>query len=458
MLITGPSQPKVKEQEVEEEVGHFLFACVCTCSRALLCLLAHLSSLSCSSSRSLSSSMWRSSTDLSACLHCSWILSLSWISSSSVRSLSLSLSETCAARRREEVGSGHGSRGADTVGSHVVRGWVVVGVVGAHLSLQSADDDLQPLPLLLLLQQRLLQLLHPQLAVGPQLLLQAQLHRGLRGRLQGLAQLEAHRGVLAGRTDTTETLLYDNQTSNPTDPRPRSASPTLSGIVSHSREARHSRDPRAASYLTIYSRGDLTNGGACLGRLSHDLGLPERRGHRDAGNRTVATSDAAQCGSGRTRRVLRRLGGGLWELCRSRRGALWGTGGRDLTRTGEFTDQVFDAAGSAQGLAWPPPPGTASRGWAGRGAGFWEDCAANHRANTLFKLFILSAKREEEEEEEEGRVFASVPGDYPFNGNMCYRSGWNLVKPALNVSFLQFGTTNTSTDVRSLAEPVKYVY
>lgn len=60
----------------------------------------------------------------------------------------------------------------------------------AYLSLQSADEDLLSLQLLLLLQQRLLQLLHPQLAVLAQLLLQAQLGSSLRGRLQGLPQLQ----------------------------------------------------------------------------------------------------------------------------------------------------------------------------------------------------------------------------------------------------------------------------
>lgn len=62
----------------------------------------------------------------------------------------------------------------------------------AYLSLQSADEDLLSLQLLLLLQQRLLQLLHPQLAVLTQLLLQAQLSSSLRGRLQGLPQLQTH--------------------------------------------------------------------------------------------------------------------------------------------------------------------------------------------------------------------------------------------------------------------------
>lgn len=60
----------------------------------------------------------------------------------------------------------------------------------AYLSLQSADEDLLSLQLLLLLQQRLLQFLHPQLAVLTQLLLQAQLGSSLRGRLQGLPQLQ----------------------------------------------------------------------------------------------------------------------------------------------------------------------------------------------------------------------------------------------------------------------------
>ena len=63
------------------------------------------------------------------------------------------------------------------------------------LSLQPADDQLDPLQLLALLQQALLQLLHPQLGVGPQLLLQAQLCRGLGGHLHSVPELGGEGGA-----------------------------------------------------------------------------------------------------------------------------------------------------------------------------------------------------------------------------------------------------------------------
>lgn len=103
---------------------------------------------------------------------------------------------------------------------------------------------------------------------------------------------------------------------------------------------------RAAIYWTIYSCGNLTGFGVCLCWTSLVLtGVHDRRGHSDTGNWTLILSNTARWG---------RTGLGLWRLksdfsC-SRRRALRGSGRRVVIRTGEFADQVFDAAGSAQ--AW----------------------------------------------------------------------------------------------------------
>lgn len=88
-------------------------------------------------------------------------------------------------------------------------------VGGAYLSLQPADDGLDSLQLLVFLQQRLLQLLHAQLSVVTELLLQAELGGGLRGHLQRLAQLK-HTG---GHTHTFSCTLTRQQSLYQPGPR-----------------------------------------------------------------------------------------------------------------------------------------------------------------------------------------------------------------------------------------------
>lgn len=61
-----------------------------------------------------------------------------------------------------------------------------------YLLLQSADESLQFQQLLVFLQQRLLQLLHPQLSIFTQLLMQVQLCCSLSRCLQSLCQLQTH--------------------------------------------------------------------------------------------------------------------------------------------------------------------------------------------------------------------------------------------------------------------------
>lgn len=154
----------------------------------------------------LCSSMVRSSTVLSACLHCSWSLSLSWISSSSDRSLSNSLPETYT----------------HTENTQVLRLWVLQRFLQLlfsirplclkvqlklkrynslkYLSLQFGHKDLQFLHFLLLLQQGLLQLVHPHLGILTQLLLQVHICISLSGYRHGLTQLERDINLLQFNT------------------------------------------------------------------------------------------------------------------------------------------------------------------------------------------------------------------------------------------------------------------
>lgn len=130
--------------------------------------------------------MVRSSTVRSACLHCSCSRSRSWISSSRLRSLSISFPDTWT-RQNQNLKQQQQLNAC----------FMSAAAAAAYLSLQLADQQLQLLDLLVLLQQRLLQLLHPHLGVFTQLQVEVHFCWVLGGRLQSLAELETEAAVSA---------------------------------------------------------------------------------------------------------------------------------------------------------------------------------------------------------------------------------------------------------------------
>lgn len=107
----------------------------------------------------------------------------------------------------------------------------------------------------------------------------------------------------------------------------------------------------AASHWTIDSCSDLTSFGISLSWFRLTLtSVPKRRGYSDAGDWTLVFSDAAWCGwtwlgCWGIKSLYRSR---LWYSSCSRKGVMWRSGRNDMIRTREFTDEVFDAAGSMQ--------------------------------------------------------------------------------------------------------------
>lgn len=106
-----------------------------------------------------------------------------------------------------------------------------------------------------------------------------------------------------------------------------------------------------ASHWTIDSCSDLANAGVSLSCFRLALtGVPKLRGYSDAGDWTLIVSDTAwwwwtRLGCWGITSLYRSR---FWYYSCSRIGVVWGCGRKDVIRTREFTDQVFDAAGSLQ--------------------------------------------------------------------------------------------------------------